>query len=102
MRRRLELGLYQKDVARLFGVTEYTVLNWEKRRTESTVNNVPTQFLGYDPAPPAHSNSIADRLKAKRRELGFEHRDLSGGLPPQASTLITRTILRPKILAGSY
>lgn len=77
LRRRLELGLYQKDVAKLFGVTLFTVINWEKGRTEPTVSNIPSliQFLGYDPAPPEQLTSIADRLKARRRELGLEHRD---------------------------
>lgn len=77
LKRRLERGLYQKDVAKVLGVNPWTVLNWEKGRTEPTVSNIPAliQFLGYDPAPPETDTSIADRLKAKRRVLGIEHRE---------------------------
>jgi hypothetical protein len=34
-------------VAKLFGVTEYAVLNWEKGRTEPTARNIPSpiEFL---------------------------------------------------------
>jgi transcriptional regulator with XRE-family HTH domain len=88
LRRRLELGLYQREVAELFGVTEYTVLNWEKGRTEPTVRNIPflVEFLGYDPAPPEHPTSIAERLKARRRELGLEHRDAARMLGVDSGT----------------
>ncbi|MDP1930306.1 MAG: helix-turn-helix domain-containing protein [Gammaproteobacteria bacterium] len=76
-RRRLELGLYQKDVAKFFGITLFTIINWEKGRTKPTVKLVPSliQFLGYDPAPPERTTSLADRLKARRRELGLGQRE---------------------------
>ncbi len=51
-RRRIELGLYQKDVAARFGVTTSTVWNWEN--TESVdLHFVPRviDFLGYNPIP---------------------------------------------------
>lgn len=89
-RRRLELGLYQKDVAKLLGVTEYTIINWEKGRTEPTVSNIPAliQFLGYDPAPPEHAISIADQIKAKRRELGLGQREVAQLQGVDASTVM--------------
>jgi transcriptional regulator with XRE-family HTH domain len=33
-KRRLELGLSQKQVGEKLGVTSFTVLNWEKGKTE--------------------------------------------------------------------
>jgi transcriptional regulator with XRE-family HTH domain len=33
-KRRLELGLSQKDVGKMLCVTSFTVLNWEKGKTE--------------------------------------------------------------------
>jgi transcriptional regulator with XRE-family HTH domain len=52
------------------GVTKETVANWEKGKTKP----VPSQFrpvvafLGFDPSP-APAN-FAERLQAKRRQLG--------------------------------
>ena len=68
----MELGMYQKDVAKLFGITLFTIINWEKGRTEPAVRNIPTliKFLGYDPEPPGQLTSIADGLRVKRRERG--------------------------------
>jgi transcriptional regulator with XRE-family HTH domain len=89
-RRRLEMGLYQKDVAKLLGVTEYTIINWEKGRTEPTVSNIPSlvRFLGYDPAPPEPATSIAERLRAKRREMGLGQREVARILGVDASTVM--------------
>ncbi|MDO8272420.1 MAG: helix-turn-helix transcriptional regulator [Gammaproteobacteria bacterium] len=89
-RRRLELGLYQKDVAKLFGITLFTIINWEKGRTKPTVKFIPSviQFLGFDPEPPEQPTSIADRLRAKRRELGLGQRETAQILGVDASTVM--------------
>jgi transcriptional regulator with XRE-family HTH domain len=88
-KRRLELGLYQKDVARVFSVTLFTIINWEKGRTEPTVRNIPTliEFLGFDPAPGEYATSIADRLKSKRREMGLGQREVAKILGVDPSTV---------------
>lgn len=88
-RRRLELGLYQKDVAKLFGITLFTIINWEKGRTTPTVKFIPSlvQFLGYDPLPKERPTSIADRLRTKRRELGLGQRETAQILGVNASTV---------------
>ena len=51
-KRRLELGLYQRQVAKILEVDESTVTNWEKNRTGPTRQLLPKviQSLGYDPA----------------------------------------------------
>jgi len=51
-RRRLELGLYQKDVAIQIGVTASTVWNWEHGWTVD-LKYIPRviEFLGYIPIP---------------------------------------------------
>jgi transcriptional regulator with XRE-family HTH domain len=69
--RRLALGMFQKDVAKHLGVDQWTLLNWEKNRTAPLVTAYPAifTFLGYDPAPAP--TTIADRLKARRREMGW-------------------------------
>jgi transcriptional regulator with XRE-family HTH domain len=70
-KKRLQLGLFQREVAQLLGVDPGTVLNWEKGRTEPPMMAMRAilGFLGYDPFPP--SESLAERLLAKRREMGW-------------------------------
>jgi transcriptional regulator with XRE-family HTH domain len=52
-RRRLELGLYQKDVASQIGVTTSTIWNWENGWLSITLSCMPKviKFLGYNPIP---------------------------------------------------
>ena len=51
-RRRLELGMFQKDVAAQIGVTASTIWNWEHGWTVDT-RLLPRviAFLGYNPLP---------------------------------------------------
>jgi transcriptional regulator with XRE-family HTH domain len=37
---RLERGLYQVDLAKMVGVNEMTIVNWEKGRTKPTKKNL--------------------------------------------------------------
>jgi ribosome-binding protein aMBF1 (putative translation factor) len=37
---RLERGLFQRDLAKIIGVSEMTIVNWEKRRTKPTEKNI--------------------------------------------------------------
>jgi transcriptional regulator with XRE-family HTH domain len=52
-RRRLELGLYQKDVAAQIGVTTSTIWNWENNWSSITLSCMPKviEFLEYNPVP---------------------------------------------------
>ena len=52
-RRRLELGLYQRDVAVKIGVTASTIWNWENGWSSITLSCMPKviEFLGYNPIP---------------------------------------------------
>jgi len=52
-RHRLELGLYQKDVAIQIGVTTSTIWNWENNWSSITLSCMPKviKFLGYNPIP---------------------------------------------------
>lgn len=73
--RRLALGLYQRQAAERLGVTLETVLHWEKNRTEPPASVYPAiiAFLGYDPSPTP--GSLSERIKAKRRALGWTIRE---------------------------
>lgn len=70
-RRRLDLGLTQKAVAKTIGVDSFTLANWEKGKTEPVIIHMPgiLRFLGYDPFPA--SATLAERLAKKRREQGW-------------------------------
>ena len=79
-KRRLELGLTQKATAQLLQVNQFSVINWEKHGMTpltTTMGRV-ISFLGYDPLPRA--DSLADRIRAKRRQMGWSQRQLAGKL----------------------
>jgi transcriptional regulator with XRE-family HTH domain len=40
-RKRIEKGMFQKEVAILFGVSEDTITNWENNRTEAQIQFYP-------------------------------------------------------------
>lgn len=70
-KRRLDLGLHQKDVAALVNATNSTVTNWEKNRTRPTLEFLPRiiEFLGYDPIS-LPGSSLGEKLKRYRRIRG--------------------------------
>ena len=57
--------------ATLLEVNTWTVRNWEKGHTEPPIASIPAiiRFLGYDPFP--EPKTVAERLLAKRREMGW-------------------------------
>ena len=71
MAKRLTLGLFQKDVAKLLGTDTATIMNWEKGHHPPTIQFYPAiqRFLGYIPETPGPS--IGERLRHKRRWLGL-------------------------------
>jgi transcriptional regulator with XRE-family HTH domain len=75
-KRRLMLGLTQKQAAKLLGVTGHTILHWENGSVKPANQYVPAliQFLGYDPEPPLSTTALPERLAAKRRELGWSQK----------------------------
>jgi DNA-binding transcriptional regulator YiaG len=86
-KRRLDLGLLQTEVARLFGVCTSTVCNWESNESTPVVRFTPAiqAFLGYDPWP--QEESFGGRLRAARRRLGLSQRQFAVQLGVDASTL---------------
>ena len=52
-KRRLDLGLLQREVAEQLGVDKSTVTNWELNRTTPTLRFSPRiiGLLGFDPRP---------------------------------------------------
>jgi transcriptional regulator with XRE-family HTH domain len=76
-KRRKELGLLQRDVAKLFGVNRFTIMKWEDGRSRPALKDTPAliKFLGYDPEPPSPT-TIGEHIYAKRRLMGMSYRQL--------------------------
>jgi site-specific DNA recombinase len=70
-KRRLELGLYQRDVARIVGVDKATVFNWEAGTASPNLRAWPgvINFLGYDPRP--SGALVGEKLRRYREGLGL-------------------------------
>jgi transcriptional regulator with XRE-family HTH domain len=86
-KRRLDLKLFQAQVAARIGVDEATITNWEGNRTAPAVRHIPAifEFLGYDPIP--DPPSFPERLATYRRRLGLSQRRLAEKLGVDPTTV---------------
>lgn len=86
-KKRLDLGLWQKQVAEQIGVDETTLYNWEKQRTVPKLPYIPKiiAFLGYNPFPPA--SSLPEKIKNYRRVLGLTQGKMAEMIRIDKSTL---------------
>ena len=76
-KRRLDLELFQKDVAKVLGITKGTVSNWEKNLAVPKLFYIPKiiEFLGYIPFE--IGESLPDMLRGYRRLCGLSKRGAS-------------------------
>jgi transcriptional regulator with XRE-family HTH domain len=86
-KRRLDLGLLQREVAEKIGVTEATIYHWERQRNAPEIRFIAPiiEFLEYDPLP--QPESFAERLKTYRLRLGLSQRKLAAKLGIDPGTL---------------
>jgi transcriptional regulator with XRE-family HTH domain len=79
-KRRLDLGLLQKQVAKKIGVDESTIYNWERQRTLPEIRFIAPiiEFLGYDPFP--EPELFQERLKTNRLRMGLSQKKLAAKL----------------------
>jgi transcriptional regulator with XRE-family HTH domain len=70
-KRRLKLGLTQKQAAKALALNPWTVLNWETGQHQPPIRSIPRilAFLGYDPFPPP--TSVGEQLLHLRRQHGW-------------------------------
>ena len=70
-KRRLDLGLLQRELAEQLGVHEGTVTNWELNRTAPGLRFLPRiiALLGFDPRPAGLTR--ADQLVTRRTRRGL-------------------------------
>lgn len=70
-RRRIQLGLRQKDVAPQLGVGEHTLVDWERDQSAPYVSYYPAiiAFLGFEPWD--EPETLGERLRAERYRRGW-------------------------------
>jgi transcriptional regulator with XRE-family HTH domain len=83
-KRRLDLGLGQKEVAAEFGANFKSYDNWEQEKHEPEFRYWPAiiGFLGYDPVP--EPETFGERIRWRRRREGLTRKELAEklGLDP--------------------
>lgn len=74
-KRRIDLGLHQKDMARIVNATISTITNWEKNRVEPTLRFIPKiiEVIGYD----KHAITIGEQIRDYRRKQGLSIKKLT-------------------------
>jgi transcriptional regulator with XRE-family HTH domain len=86
-KRRLDLGLLQRDLARQLGADPKTILNWEKGRSEPRLRFLPLilAFLGEDPRPVPPT--FGERLRRAREARGLSIAGLAHQLGVDRTTV---------------
>ena len=85
--RRLALHLTQREACPLLGgIAIETLINWEKGRTTPPIRSIPhiLSFLGYDPFP--EPQTLSERMRAKRRKMGWTIKEAAQRLGVDEST----------------
>jgi transcriptional regulator with XRE-family HTH domain len=87
-KRRLDLELFQKDVAHILGVCDPSVYNWENNLAEPAIKYIPKiiEFLGYVPFDTS-TLSVGERIVVYRRLHGLSQKKLAHDLDIDPCTL---------------
>jgi transcriptional regulator with XRE-family HTH domain len=88
LKRRLDLGLRQKDVAEKLGANPKSYENWEQGKFEPEFRYWPAiiGFLGYNPRP--EPESLGERIREARRRQGISQTELAQRLGIDPSTVV--------------
>jgi transcriptional regulator with XRE-family HTH domain len=88
-KRRLDLGLLQREVAKQIGVTACTIQYWETNRVAPALRFRPriASFLGYDAYDRNAPESVAERLRAYRERFGLSRKRLAALLAINPSNI---------------
>ena len=86
-KKRLDLGLLQKEVAEQLGVDTASICNWESNEVQPMVHCLPAilAFLGHNPLPEAVD--LIGKLKRLRSTLGLAQEQLAQKLGIDESTI---------------
>ena len=96
-KRRLDLGLWQRTLAKKLGVREETLATWERGQAKPLPRHYGAivRFLGYDPAPAG--DAPGDCLRALRRRLGLTRREVATRLGLDEGTLADFEVGRRRV-----
>ena len=86
--KRLDLKLFQKDVARLLGVDTLTICNWENNLTSPRLYLLLKiyNFIGYNPLQ-SNATSLGEKIKQYRIQKGLSLRKFAMQLGVDPATL---------------
>jgi transcriptional regulator with XRE-family HTH domain len=100
-KRRIDLGLIQRELSAKIGADEASVWLWENNRVSPELKWMPAilAFLGHDPRPAA--DSIGGQLVRLRKGRGWSQKRLAAELKVDPTTL-SRWELEKRIPSGVY
>jgi len=77
-KKRLDLKLFQKDVAEVIGVDTLTICNWENNLTNPRLYLLPKiyHFLGCNPSQ-SNATTLGEKIKEHRIQKGLSLRKLA-------------------------
>ena len=87
-KKRLDLGLLQKDVANIICTNESTIWNWENNYASPFLSNIPkiTKFLGYIPFDTSNQ-TLGDKIIIYSKLSGLSQRKFARIIGIDPSTL---------------
>jgi len=87
-KKRLDLGLLQKEVANKIGADETSVWNWENNRAKPSLSHIPAiiQFLEYTPTL-APKEGLGGKIRVSRESLGLSQERLAHTLIIDPTTI---------------
>ncbi len=87
-KRRLDLKLFQKEVAKRLGTSTTSIYNWEDNRASPSLYRLPkiVEFLGYIPDS-LKAKTSGEKMVTSRRLLGLTQKELAHRLVIDPSTL---------------
>jgi DNA-binding XRE family transcriptional regulator len=87
-KRRIDLGLLQREVAKLIGVSEDSITYWENGRAKPQIQHMPKiiEFLGYNPLEVEEKN-LAGKIKNYRLSHGLSHKKFGKLVEVDATTV---------------
>ena len=88
-KKRIELGLLQRELADLLGADPQSVNAWERNYHRPSLRLLPAiiGFLNYNPDVIADQASLGRRIAVRRRALGLSQQALAGLLGIDEGTL---------------
>lgn len=87
-KRRVELNLFQKDVAHILGVKKESIYNWENNHNSPKIYLLPKiiEFLGYVPFE-LQNKTLGDKLIVYRKKHGLNQRKFADLLCVNKTTI---------------